>query len=450
VRAITVMFDTLNRRHLPPYGCDWTHAPHFRRLAERSCTFDSCYVGSMPCMPARRELHTGRYNSWEFVRGQEGDPWIGQVAAPTTPPLLDERRARGGMGRQDWVNRGFMRREADQPQPQTFAAGMDFMRRNAGEQNWSLQIETFDPHEPFFTQEHWQQLYPHGYDGPHFDWPPYGHTSEPPEAIEHMRYQYAALLSMCDHYLGQVIDLMDSLKLWDDTMLIVCTDHGFLLGEHESWAKCWCPFYNEIAHTPLFVWDPRSKVAGERRQSLVQTIDLPATLLEFFGQELPEHMQGRPLRGVIESDEAIRDYALFGIHGGHVNVTDGRHVYMRGPVDADDNGPLFEYTLMPTRMRGPFALEEFAGTELHSGFGFSKGVPLLKVPKGPRWTRADQLPTVLYDVQADPEQADPIDDAAVEERMQRAMVALMRDNEAPPEQYERLGLAALLQGEGVS
>ncbi len=62
MKAIMVMFDSLNRRMLPPYGCDWVHAPNFQRLAERAITFDNSYVGSMPCMPARREIHTGRYN----------------------------------------------------------------------------------------------------------------------------------------------------------------------------------------------------------------------------------------------------------------------------------------------------------------------------------------------------------------------------------------------------
>ena len=62
MKAIMVMFDSLNRHMLPSYGCEWIHAPNFERLAERSITFDNCYVGSMPCMPARRELHTGRYN----------------------------------------------------------------------------------------------------------------------------------------------------------------------------------------------------------------------------------------------------------------------------------------------------------------------------------------------------------------------------------------------------
>ena len=44
------------------YGCDWMKTPNFERLAKRSVVFDTAYVGSMPCMPARRELHTGRLN----------------------------------------------------------------------------------------------------------------------------------------------------------------------------------------------------------------------------------------------------------------------------------------------------------------------------------------------------------------------------------------------------
>jgi len=62
MKAILILFDSMSGTFLPPYGNDWVHAPNFQRLAERSVTFDKCFVGSMPCMPARRELHTGRYN----------------------------------------------------------------------------------------------------------------------------------------------------------------------------------------------------------------------------------------------------------------------------------------------------------------------------------------------------------------------------------------------------
>ena len=60
MKAIMLMFDSLNRNLLSTYGCDWTVTPNFERLAKRAIRFDTSYVCSMPCMPARRDLHTGR------------------------------------------------------------------------------------------------------------------------------------------------------------------------------------------------------------------------------------------------------------------------------------------------------------------------------------------------------------------------------------------------------
>ncbi|MCP4640033.1 MAG: sulfatase-like hydrolase/transferase, partial [bacterium] len=206
------------------------------------------------------------------------------------------------MRRADWINRKYMGKEELQPQHHTFENGLEFLRTNHEEDNWFLHLETFDPHEPYFTQQQYKDLYPHDYDGPHFDWPDYGKVTETPEQVEHCRKESAALHSMCDAYLGKVLDLMDELDLWKDTMLIVNTDHGFLLGEHDLWAKCAMPFFQEVAHTPLFIWDPRCGRQGERCPCLVQTIDLPATLLEYFDMALPPDMQGVPLRETIAAD----------------------------------------------------------------------------------------------------------------------------------------------------
>lgn len=494
MKVVMVMFDTLNRHMLPPYGCEWTHAPNFERLAERTVTFDNGYVGSMPCMPARREMHTGRYNflhrswtplepfddsmpeilrkngiythlvtdhqhyfedggatyhnrysSFEFVRGQEGDHWKGLVEpAFDIPPYDREPSAHENLEqatrlwRQDWINRSYMSSPGEQPQSITFALGLEFIEANARADNWFLQLETFDPHEPFFSHQKYKDLYPHEYDGPHFDWPPYGRVAESPEEVEHLRNEYAALLSMCDEHLGKVLDKMDELDLWQDTMLIVCTDHGYLLGEHDWWAKNVQPWYDENAHVPLFIWDPRSRKAGERRQSLVQMIDFPATLLEFFGQPLPADMQGVPLAETVESDAPVRQAALFGIHGGHVNVTDGRYVYMRAPA-SPKNEPLYEYTLMPSHMRSMFSVEELRTAELAPPFAFTKGCSTLKIEARP-WLNPHQFGTLLFDLQEDPKQEHPIDDPEVEERMVRHLVRLMKENDTPREQFERLGL----------
>jgi len=491
MKAIMVMFDSLNRHMLPPYGCDWTHAPNFQRLSEKTLTFDTSYVCSMPCMPARRDLHTGRpnflhrswgplepfddsmprmlreagvsthlitdhyhyfeaggstyhgqYATWEFFRGQEGDPCIGQVA---DPPDIDARGSNAldsPWHRQDRINRQHMQSEGDQPQAKTFKAGLDFIRRNQAEDNWFLQLETFDPHEPFFTQRAYQDLYPElikDRSAPLLDWPQYGAVSEERELVEQCRGHYASLLSMCDARLGDILDEMDRHNMWDDTMLIVWTDHGFLLGEHDLWAKIQMPWYRELSNTPFFVWDPRCGKAGERRESLVQpSIDLGPTMLDFFGMEPTADMLGKSLGGVCANDEPVRTAAIFGNHGGQVNVTDGRHVYMRAPV-TPDNQPLCDYTLMPTHMRDLYSVEEFADMELAEPFGFSKGCRLMKT-KGRAWSKQHEYGNLLFDLQADPWQAAALDDVALEGRMQGLLRGLMQECEAPQEQYERLGL----------
>jgi arylsulfatase A-like enzyme len=493
MKAIMVMFDSLNRHMLPPYGCDWVKAPNFERLAQKSVTFDKAFVGSMPCMPARREIHTGRYNflhrswgplepfddsmpeilkrndvythlvsdhyhyweegggnyhtrysSWEISRGQEGDPWKSSMKDPDIPRPnpRSPNEGRNGWHRHDWVNRAHMQEEKDQPQARTFAMGCEFITENHANDNWFLQVETFDPHEPYFANQNYQDLYPHDYDGEPFDWPHYVEINdERRKFVEHVRFRNAALISMCDNYLGKVLDLMDEHDMWKDTLLIVNTDHGFLLGEHDWWGKCRMPFYNEIARMPLFIWDPRSGKQNERRQSLVQTIDLAPTLLEFFGMDLPKDMQGVPLRETIASDKPVREAGLFGLHGTHVNCTDGRYVYMRAPV-SEENRPLYEYTHMPTHMRHTFGVDEMQTMTTAEPFEFTKGCPTMKIDgRSGTWSNAHGFGSLLFDIDEDPGQQHPLADPAAEAAMTEHIVRLMKENDAPAEQWERLGLA---------
>ena len=487
MKAILVLFDSLNRKYLPSYGCDWTKMPSFERLAERTAVFDRFYSGSMPCMPARCELHTGRYNflhtpwaplqpyddsildhfrkagiyshlstdhfhywevggsgymqrfdSFEMVRGQQGDTWKGQVDWPLCPETLSRRRGTENW-RHDWVNRSFMTKEEDMPQYRTFENGLDFIERSHDKDNWFLQIEEFDPHEPFFTQDSYKELYDDMYSGANLDWPDYGRNHYGESATEHVRYEYAALLSMCDRYLGKLLDMMDLYSMWEDTMLIVCTDHGFMLGEKEWMGKNIQPIYEELSHLPFFIHDPRHPEAdGTRRNALAQTVDVVPTLASYFGTDAPGFMDGKDLEPAIAYDQMIREGALFGVYGMHVNVTDGRYVYMKAPVSRD-NQPLNIYTLMPMHMRTPFTVDELADIELTDGFAFSRGAKLLKIRNtdgvNPYWYGSR-----LYDLETDPEELHPIRDNETEKRLAALMRSLMKENEAPSEQFARLGI----------
>ncbi len=490
MKAILVFFDSLSRKYLPPYGNDWVHAPNFSRLAQRTTTFDRCYVGSMPCIPARRELHTGRpnflhrswgplepfddsmpqlltksgvythlatdhqhywedggatyhnrYSSYDFIRGQEGDRWKPEVNKRQRPTSTH-----GVWTHQDQVNRANMPTAEDMPATVTFDRGLEFLDRNHQADNWFLQIECFSPHPPFAAAKRFRDLYDN-VDVPadiDFDWPEYGprKDADSDEKIRLLRRNYAAVVSHCDESLGRVIDFMDAHSMWDDTLLIVTTDHGFLLGEHDSFAFVNSPFYDPVAVKPLFIHDPRCPKPGERRDALVQTVDLPATLLEYFNVDLPTDMLGQPLLPVVKSNAPVRKSAIFGVFGREVNCTDGRYVYMHWP-HAEDNAPLYEHTLMPMHMREMFSAEELSQATLSPPLPFSKNTPLLRIPGKPMLNKPPQPigKRLLWDVESDPEQKHPLHDPAIEQHMRSEMIRLMNEADAPEEQFERLGLA---------
>ncbi|EBU4614350.1 sulfatase [Salmonella enterica] len=493
MKAVMLMFDTLTRNHLAPYGGD-AITPNFTRLAQESAQFDNFYVGSMPCMPARRELHTGRYNflhrSWgplepfdfsamqalrqhgvhthmvtdhkhywrdggatyhtrystfEFIRGQEGDCWKGQVEKPVIRWQGNEDeetlRRRAGRMTQDLINRAAMPTQQEHFTHRTISAGMEFLQNNCEQDNWFLQIECFDPHEPFFVPEKYLTQYgckPEEFDG----WVPYYCGAPGGKDDEKVRKFYQALITMCDDYLGQVMDKLKALNLWDDTLFIVCTDHGFLLGEHHWWGKNIMPVYNEIANTPFFIRDPRCKIRGVRRQALAQTVDIPATLMEYFEIPRPATMTGQPLRSAIERDEPVRDYALFGYFGGHINITDGEYVYMRCPRE-QHKANLYEYTLMPTRIDSPFKIDELKDIRIHPGFDFTQGAQVMQIPATFGYLNPWRFGDKLFDLKNDPEQCHLLNDEALSHRYASAMIPLMQQHDAPPELYTRFELDPL-------
>ena len=60
MKTLFLLFDSLNLRMLNSYGGKYLETTNFNRLAKKSIQFNNHYVGSMPCMPARRDMHSGR------------------------------------------------------------------------------------------------------------------------------------------------------------------------------------------------------------------------------------------------------------------------------------------------------------------------------------------------------------------------------------------------------
>jgi arylsulfatase A-like enzyme len=502
MKTIFLLFDSLNLRSLQPYGATAIKTPNFERLARSCVTFDKHYVGSLPCMPARRDMHTGRlnflhrgwgplepfdnsfaahlfghgvyshlvsdhyhywgdggatyhnrYDTYEFIRGQERDPWKAMVQPPWErlremyhpTQFSKERRNKYG---QYIINRQAIRDYEEFPSVRCFDAGLEFLQANSSADNWLLHLETFDPHEPFHAPSEFRREYPSDYRGPILDWPPYRRVTELPEECDELRANYSAIVALCDHELGRLLDFMDAKNMWDDTALIVTTDHGFLLGEHDWWGKNVMPCYEEVAHIPLFVHHPDARsAAGTRSDALTQTIDLMPTLLDIAGAPIPTEVTGHSLLPLLKGAPAAREALIFGVFGSAVNVTDGRYSYFLYPPEIRREG-LYQYTLMPMHMKEMFSVAELAEATLSPPQSYSKGAPLLRVPATPKSPNyrlhgpaaQNDTQTVLFDLQNDPGQLHPIKNEAVENRLRAAIVQLMQANHAPAEYFSRLGL----------
>ncbi len=504
MRAVFMMFDSLNRHALGCYGGTRVPTPNFDRFAERSLTFDNHFVGSLPCMPARRDLHTGRlsfmhrswgplepfdnsfpailkkngvythlitdhfhyfedggstyhnrYNSWELERGQEYDTWKARVAPETDRYGKDysdkHYNAPGEFKRlQHQVNRDAIVEEADHPGPRCFARAFEFLDANRAADDWLLQLECFDPHEPFFAPEAYRKQFPTDYTGPVLDWPKYGRVDDTPQEIAEINANYEALLSMCDAYFGKLLDYFDAHDLWKDTALILSTDHGFLLSEHALWGKNMMPYYDQLSRIPLMIHHPGwTDRAGTRSDAVTQTPDLMPTILELFGCETPPETCARPLSELMEDAEAETGRTvIFGQFGGPIGATDGRWRLYLYPPDLDDEN-LWEYTLMPTHLKGFFSLDELATAEPHPPLPFTKGAPVMRyralrsAAKAPGPDRGvfKSFGTALYDIEADPEQQNPVEEPEVMARLRAAVVQELRRHDATGEFLQWMGLA---------
>jgi arylsulfatase A-like enzyme len=500
--AIVVLLDSLNRHMVGAYGGDEFDTPQLDRFAQRALRFDRHYSGSLPCMPARHDILCGAldflwkpwgsielweasvvqhlevagvktmlcsdhphlfetggenyhtdFRAWEYLRGHEGDPWktVPDPSWAGAPALPARTRAERHMNYD--FSRTWFKREEDFPGPKTMVSAADWLQSNAGRhERFMLFIDEFDPHEPFDTPEPWASRYDGDWDGERIIWPPYatrvledGVMTE--REARHVRCNYGSKLSMIDHWLGRLLDAIEENGLWEDTAVILCTDHGHYLGEHDAFGKPGLPIYNTLGHIPLMIAWPGVE-AGES-DALTSNVDICATLADLFGIELEHRTHGRSLVPVVEGrSDSVREWALSGIFGRYVHVIDREQKYARARVG--DNAPLSmwsnRWSTMPVHGMPGLKLPP---PDRRAKLDFMPGsdVPVIRQPfeKGdpfPYWAYGGRPGAhELYDVAGDPDEERNLVGTPDEKRAIDLLRAALDEVEAPAEQLERLGVA---------
>eukprot|EP00601_Ochromonadales_sp_CCMP2298_P013000 CAMPEP_0173268066 /NCGR_PEP_ID=MMETSP1142-20121109/30119_1 /TAXON_ID=483371 /ORGANISM="non described non described, Strain CCMP2298" /LENGTH=674 /DNA_ID=CAMNT_0014204265 /DNA_START=104 /DNA_END=2128 /DNA_ORIENTATION=- len=103
----------------------------------------------------------------------------------------------------------------------------------------------------------------------------------PNQMHDELMMGYSAGITYLDDQLGRILDLLDELHLWDNTTVILTSDHGMHNGEKGIWEK-WTLF-EESLRVPLIISHPRSPFQGQRYSPPVETLDVFPTIVELMG-----------------------------------------------------------------------------------------------------------------------------------------------------------------------
>jgi hypothetical protein len=333
-------------------------------------------------------------------------------------------------------------------------AAARWIDENAGcHDRFMLFIDEFDPHEPFDTPERWAKKYDPTWEGPHLIWPPYMRGAIEKGVLSarearQVRAAYGAKLSMIDHWLGRVLDAIERNKLAQDTLVIVCTDHGHYLGEKDIWGKPGVPVYQPLGHIPLMIQAPG--VAPGVCDALTTSVDIFATLADLFGVTVRQRTHGASLLPLLNNEaKSVRDWLLTGVWGREVHIVTGAHKYARGPVGA--NAPLAmlsnRWSTMPTHV-----VDKYVALPLPDQRAVLARMPGSDVPvisqtweendaAIPFWARFKPTGHALYDLANDPDETENLAGQKIEAQMVEQLRAVLKELEAPAAQFTRLGLS---------
>lgn len=124
-----------------------------------------------------------------------------------------------------------------------------------------------------------------------------------------LRHGYYASVSYVDALLGDLINHLKELDIYDNTIIVVWGDHGWKLGDHNSWGKM--TNYNIDLQVPLIVRYPNPSNTGAQTHRLTELVDIFPSLCELAAIEVPSYMQGSSFVPLLDNPETPWKKAVF-------------------------------------------------------------------------------------------------------------------------------------------
>lgn len=148
--------------------------------------------------------------------------------------------------------------------------------------------------------------------------------------VEHVVALYDGEITYWDFHLEALLSHLDTVGLLQNSLIVVTTDHGEMLGEHEQWAHAGS-LYEEVIRIPLLMRYSGVITPGLRIDTPVQSMDLMPTILDYAGISLPTNLQAVSLRPLLTSPTATITRPIFSEVDA---ITDPNHnLYWTAPRD---------------------------------------------------------------------------------------------------------------------
>jgi choline-sulfatase len=366
MRILYIDIDTLRPDHLGCYGYLRNTSPNIDTIARQGVRFNQCYITDAPCLPSRTALwsgragfHTGVINHGgvaadPFIEGQQRQfrdsfaftSWMTAlrrcgIHTVSVSPFAERHGAwHWYAGFSEMYNTGEGGGEiADAVTPYA----LDWLSRNAQKDNWFLHVNYWDPHTPYRTPMSYgnpfendpipswitEEVRQRSWDsyGPHSAQEPHGYPHEAwyqqfkryprlPENLDSMAsvHQwmdgYDTGIRYADDHTGKLFRALEEAGVFDDTVIMISSDHGESQGELGVWGDHQTAD-DIICRVPLIVRWPGLGGKGRLDNALHYHYDWAATMIELLGGTVPDNWDGRAFSEAFKGQkEAGRRYLV--------------------------------------------------------------------------------------------------------------------------------------------
>jgi len=433
VNAILIILDTLRQDHVGCYGNNWIKTPHLDNFAQEAVKFTRMYPDSLPTLPARKAMYTGKrvfpftddkqgktksgrgdfigdalgapgwgsiseshdtlaelfnrkkyisalfsdvyhqfkpgynfqrgFTQWEWIRGQEEDAFLSgpEISNEDLQKYLTSKQQGRTSGtvfakfmmEQFLKNTRWWRSETDTFPAQVFRKAGEWLDLNLDaliKGKGFITVESFDPHEPWNPPLHYIRMYEKDPDWEkgcqkitHSLYGPANILSE--QELKNLRTRYAAEVSLVDTWFGYFIEYIKRIGIWDNSIIVVVSDHGHMLGEHGLIAKAANPLGREVADLVAMIRFPGGEMAGKTCDKFCYHHDIATTICNAC-KISSKDMDGKDLYPLAQDDKLSYYDHVSIAWGGSVAVYNNDFWY-NGYIWDIEEGSLFDVNKDP-------------------------------------------------------------------------------------------------------